>query len=457
MVVKTCLTKTTLTFLGSILLLSCVKDPNFNPPKVACAVDLVANTSFAAIKNLHSEGVVEIHDDLILEGYVISSDREGNFFGSLHFQDNPRNPTEGFQIDIDLRDSHLLYPVGSKFFIKLKGLYLGKRKGVYKLGGVFTSFGNLSIGRLPANVVSQHIINSCDSDVSLVPVQINLGMLDDTMVNTLVELNDVEILEDEINFPFAEFQEETERNLVDCDDHEIRLLNSGYADFQAEILPSGRGSLIGILLKDNNGFQIVIRSLGDINFEQIRCEDLIDEFTSTSIFISELADPDNNLSARFVELYNAGSESLSLKGWTLNRFTNGNTEIGSSIDFSGFVIDAETTLVISPNATEFEAVYGFLPNLGVGTNSPADSNGDDNLQLIDPFGMVVDAFGIVGEDGTGTNHEFEDGRAIRNPDVFQANSTYTFTEWIIYNDTGASGTINQPQKAPENFTPGVRN
>lgn len=441
----------------ALLLAGCVKDRNFNAPEEACTIDLVANTSFVEVKNLHSEEVVQIHDDLILEGYVISSDREGNFFGTLHFQDNPNKPTEGFQMDIDLRDSHLLYPVGSKIFIKLKGLYLGKRKGVYKLGGVFTSFGNLSIGRLPANVVSQHIIASCDSDASLVPVQISLDILDDTMVNTLVQLNDVELIKEELNLPFAEIQKETERNLVDCNDHEITLLNSGYADFQAEILPSGRGSLIGVLLKDNKEFQIVIRSLEDVNFEHERCEDLIDEFTSTSIFISELADPDNNSGARFVELYNAGSEPLSLKGWTLTRYTNGNIEASSTLDLSNLHIGPENTVVISPNALEFEVVYDFAPDLGAGTNSPADSNGDDNLQLIDPFGKVIDAFGIVGEDGSGTNHEFEDGRAVRNPNVLQANSTYTFGEWIIYNDTGGSGTINQPQKAPGNFTPGVRN
>ena len=69
--------------------------------------------------------------------------------------------------------------------------------------------------------------------------------------------------------------------------------------------------------------------------------------------------------------------------------------------------------MISPNATEFETVYGFAPDLGVSTNSPADSNGDDSLELVDPFGTVIDVFGIVGEDGTGTNHEFEDGKAVR--------------------------------------------
>ena len=65
-------------------------------------------------------------------------------------------------------------------------------------------------------------------------------------------------------------------------------------------------------------------------------------------------------------------------------------------------------------------------------------------------------FGIVGEDGSNTNHEFEDGRAARNVSVTQGNPTYTFHEWQLWNDTGDSGTTNLPQDAPGVFTPGVR-
>ena len=451
------ISRTTTGILVLVALMGCVKDQNFDAPKKSCEVDLEANTTYAEVKDLYVDGTVQIQDDLIIKGYVISSDKAGNFFSTLHFQDKPENPTEGFQLEIDVRDSHLFYPIGSTIYIKLKGLYLGKQKDVYKLGGVFTSFGNLSIGRLPANVVSQHLYVSCDESVSITPLAVRLDALEEHMVNTLVELRNVEIIEGELGLPYAEVREETERTLSDCDDNEIVLLNSGYSDFQSELLPEGNGSVVGVLIKDNSDYSLVIRDLNDIDFQEERCAEVIDEFTSNSVFISELADPDNNSGARFVELYNAGTEGLSLKGWTLNRYTNDNTEISSSLDLSDFEIGPESTLLISPNATEFEAVYGFAPDMVVGTNSPADSNGDDNLQLVDPFGTIIDTFGIIGEDGTGTNHEFEDGRALRKPGIIQANAQYDFEEWILYNDTGAAGTIDQPQNAPVDFTPGNRN
>lgn len=439
------------------VLSSCVKSKNFEVPDSDCASGLVANTTYSELKDRYLDGILFIQDDLVIEGYVISSDEAGNFFGILHFQDQPTNPTQGMQIAIDLRDSHVFYPVGAKIFIKLKGLYLGKSKGLFKLGGVFTAFGNGSVGPLPAAVVDQHIVVSCDAKTKIEPSQVFIHDLSEDRVNSLVSLQDVEILKVELGQSFALPGEETKRTLTDCNDQTMVLLNSGYADFQSEPMPEGQGTITGVLHWEKNVYALVIRSLEDIDFSKERCTDLVDEFSSSQIFISELADPDNNAKARFVELYNAAKDPLSLNGWRLRRYTNANIQPSSTIDLSDFTINAESTFIISPNAIEFESVFGFVPDMAVGINSPADSNGDDILELVDPFGSIIDVFGIIGEDGTGTNHEFEDGRALRKPEIIRANPTYTFGEWMIYNDTGGSETIQLPQNAPADFSPGLRN
>ena len=459
-----------------IAFLGCVRDTDFSAPHDLYTQELVANTSFIDVKNMCLADVVQIQKNLVIEGYIVSSDSISNFFGSLHFQDKPKNATQGFQIDIDIRDSHLFYPIGSKIALKLKGLYLGKSKGVYKLGGVFTSFGNKSVGRLPVLKAEEHLFAISNEVFKITPKKVNIGDLDDSMINTLVQLSGMETVEDELGKSFAEEKISTTRTLKDCTGNKIALLNSGYADFQAEPMPEGNGMITAVLLKDKKGYLLVVRNLNDIRFSNERCTKIIDEFTpaltlesetpedideftSTHIFISELADPNNNkkaANARFVELYNSSSESLSLKGWTLRRYTNEKTKIGSTIDLSGFSIDGESTFVISPKPLEFKAIYSFEPNLGASRNSPADSNGDDNLELVDPFGIVIDRFGIIGEDGSNTNHGFENGRAFRKLAITQANANYTFEEWIIYNDTGGSQTINSPKNAPEDFTPGIR-
>ncbi len=451
------LLKRTFFIIVMVLLSNCVKSKNFDVPDSDCPSDLVANITYGELKDMYLDGTLLIQDELVIEGYVVSSDAAGNFFGFLHIQDRPTNPTEGMQIAIDLRDSHVFYPVGAKIYVNLKGLYLGKNKGLFKLGGVFTAFGNASVGPLPAAMVDHHIVVSCDAKMAIEPSKILIGDLSEDYVNTLVSLQDVEILEEELGQSFALPTEETKRTLTDCNDKTLMLLNSGYADFQSDLLPDGQGTISGVLLWEKDVYQLVIRSLEDIDFSRARCADFVDEFSSNQIFISELADPDNNAKARFVELYNANKDPLSLKGWRLRRYTNANLEPSSTIDLSDFTINAESTFTISPNATEFESVYGFVPDMAVGINSPADSNGDDTLELVDPFGMVIDVFGIVGEDGTGTNHEFEDGRAVRKPEINLANPSYAFSEWSVFNDTGGSETIQLPQIAPEDFSPGVRN
>ncbi|MGW9684322.1 DUF5689 domain-containing protein [Flagellimonas sp. 2504JD1-5] len=436
---------------------SCVENAEFDVPKQDCDSNLLANTSFTELESLFTGETIQIQEDLVIEGFVISSDKAGNFYNVLFIQDLPNNPTAGIQLEIELRESHLFYPVGNKIFIKLKGLFLGKSRETLKLGGTFSSFGNVSVGRLPTHKVKQHIFKACDAFNQLSTTTISIPSLDSVALNTLVKIDSLEIVEEHLGNPFAIEGEDTEYRLKDCAENEVLLLNSGFSDFQTEILPKGNGSVTGILKKDGKQYQLVIRDLEDMDLVNQRCPEIITEFTSTNILISELADPDNNSGARFVELFNSASEPLDLNKWTLRRYTNDKTEVSSTIDLSGFIVEAQSTLVISPNAAEFELVYGFPPDMGVSTNSPADSNGDDNLELVDPFGTVIDVFGIVGEDGSGTNHEFEDGRAIRRFEIIKGNPVYTFSEWTILNDTGDSGTTKLPQNAPEDFTPGQRN
>lgn len=439
-----------------LVILSCVKNRDFDSPEIVCSDAEFTMISMAELKNFYDGETVQIQEDLVVEGFVTSSDKKGNFFNVIHFQDEASNATEGLQIELELRDSHLFFDVGQQIRIKLKGLYLGRSNDVFKIGGVFTSFGNRSVGRLPYGVVFDHVLSSCSVNEGIQPTTITIAELNDSMLGILITIENVEIKEDELGQTFAVAEEETKRTLVDCNDNEVILLNSGYSAFQAQILPGKMGTATGILVKDKGEYQIVVRTVEDLYFEKERCENVIDEFTSNAILISEIADPNNNAGARFIELYNSSNEPLSLKGWSLVRYTNDNIEVSSTIDLSEYIMEANALLVISPNGDEFESVYGFAPDISVGTNSPADSNGDDNIALVDPFGKIIDMFGVIGEDGTGTNHEFEDGKAVRKLEITFANSSFNTSEWIIYNDTGEMGTINFPQNAPNDYSPGLR-
>jgi hypothetical protein len=441
----------------SFLLMGCLRQDDWESPTFYCNPANSANATLEAIFELYDGSTTEIFEDLVVEAYIISSDEAGNFFNTLHLQDKPSGPSAGIEIELELRDSYLHFSPGEKVFIHAKGLYLGRAQGRFRLGSAYSSFGNLIPGRIPKHAIPDFLLKTCTEPEQLIPNTTTIDLLPFQKPNTLIRLEDVEFREDELGLPFASGQEETLRTLIDCEDREVLLLNSGYSDFYDQPLPDGRGTLDAVYYPDRDKGQLIIRSLSDLNLNGERCEDLITEFSSEHLFISEIADPENSSGARFIELFYSGDEPLSLKGWHLDRYTNDNPEPGSSIDLSAFTINQGELIVLASNAVIFEQTYGFPPDLEAGTNSPADSNGDDNLVLVDPFGKVVDIFGVVGEDGSGTDHEFEDGRALRKTAVNKGNSVYTFSEWTIYNDTGAAGTFNEPQNAPQDFTPGTRN
>ncbi len=440
-----------------LIIHSCSLQTDFPVPARLCNDSLVANIGFEDLKKLlGDERVVEINKDLRIEGFVISSDKAGNFFRSLHLQEKSSDRTIGLQLEIDLTELHLLFPLGSKVLVNLEGLFLGVSNGVYKIGSAINNFGALGISRLPGLAVQDHLYLLCDDNQEVKPIKITLDSLNETLTNTLVEVENLEFASEELGEPFAMLKEETLRTLQDCANRNIALKNSGYSDFQSDLLPEGNGTIKGLLHRDGKDFVLMIRYTTDLEFIEERCRDSEALISSAEVFISEIADPENEVDARFVELYNSSPEDIPLNGWELRRYTNDNIEIGSSIQLSGRVIKSNKTLVIAADLSGFELIYGFEPDLVAGSNSAANSNGDDNLELVDPFNEVIDRFGVPGEDGTGTNHEFEDGGAFRRQDIMTGRPEYLFEEWIIFNDSGDSGTIRQTLIAPEDFTPGRR-
>ena len=168
-----------------------------------------------------------------------------------------------------------------------------------------------------------------------------------------------------------------------------------------------------------------------------------------NLLITELTDPQNSSDAgRYVELYNPSPNDVDLStGYALQRWTNGNTDPQSDVALTG-TIPAGGYYVVCNDAAKFSATYGMEASQDIGTGGAADSNGDDNVALIGPDG-VVDIFGVPGEDGSGTGHEFEDGRAERACGA-NASSTWIETDWNVDNDSGGG---DGNQYAPEGFDP----
>ncbi|MFT7239089.1 MAG: hypothetical protein ACI93L_003187 [Cyclobacteriaceae bacterium] len=168
------------------------------------------------------------------------------------------------------------------------------------------------------------------------------------------------------------------------------------------------------------------------------------------VIITELADPNDNSTARFVELYNLGSSTVDLSTWKLNRYTNGNTDPQTAEALTGSIA-AGDFYIISNGAANFNAAYGFDPDQDIGTGDAADSNGDDIIFLINGSDVTVDIFGTPGTDGSNTCGEFEDGRAERLATVTSGNASFDESEWNVWSDgSSASGCTSHTSNDPQN-------
>lgn len=147
---------------------------------------------------------------------------------------------------------------------------------------------------------------------------------------------------------------------------------------------------------------------------------------ATSLLISEVVDHANTTGARFVEIYNPANMEVSLEGWKVGRYANGGTT-PTNIALTG-TIPADDVFVLAASQTGFEAEYGA----GVADqfNGTVTGNGDDGYGLIDPNGVLVDMFGELGVDGTGTAWEYEDGFATRL-EVGVPTPIFNIQEWMI--------------------------
>ena len=174
------------------------------------------------------------------------------------------------------------------------------------------------------------------------------------------------------------------------------------------------------------------------------------------LIITEIADPqDSNTAGRYVEIYNSSNKSVDLSTYYLIRWTNGNANPQNTIislsSKCGSTLAANTFCIISNdtgNTSKFITTYGFAPDDFAGEGEGVDSNGDDNIAIAtvasgvsydkeDPSTYtVIDMFGVAGEDGSGTGHEFEDGRAEREHTTTTPKSTWDVADWYIDNDSG---------------------
>jgi len=241
---------------------SCVKEKFTSPPATNVDPNLTPNTTIAAVTALYTGAPVQITQALIVEAVVVGDDRSGNLYKELAIEDS----TGAILLMINGPNLYADYPVGRRLFIQLKGLYVVSYDGSYEIVGSVNTDGSYT-GIATSNL-SQYVfpgkwgINVVPKVVSV----IDIATANNALQSQLIELNNVEFITGDRGVPYANGTLILNGTLAikDCNENQVNVYTSGYANFANSLSPKGNGTMLCIYGVYNGASQLMIRDTTDI-------------------------------------------------------------------------------------------------------------------------------------------------------------------------------------------------
>lgn len=247
---------------------------SFDNPPGAADPAIVANTSIKALKAMHTTaGAYDvITTDIIISGVVVADDKSGNLYKQLFIQD----ATGGLQIMLDANSLYGTYPVGRRIFIKCKDLCISDYNKTMMLGVKATVAGSPSLEGIPANLISKYVVAGSLNNpvVPTVVTYADLGgtgtiSMQDPLIGTLIQLNDYRFAVPSGTYSdTSAYKSTVNRDINNCGSQTLIVRTSAYANFAAQTVPAGRGSILAIYTVFGNTRQLIIRDTSDVKFYQ---------------------------------------------------------------------------------------------------------------------------------------------------------------------------------------------
>ncbi|WP_405609743.1 DUF5689 domain-containing protein [Polaribacter sp. Asnod1-A03] len=296
----------TLAFITSILCITCVDDADFAVPEGLGneeneAVNKILDSISAGtlqlktiqqIKELYIIGndPLEVTSNIVVKGYVISSDKTGNFYKEFYMQDTPENPNSGIRVSLNLTNSYNKYNLGREIYVRLKGLYVGETNsgdGIVTIGGKVSATNLSEIENITTNQIPNHIFRTTTTEV-IVPKLIDFAGINDTHIGTFISLEnvffDAQLTGKSFVDPIEDF--DTQRKIQTClglGYDELLLETSSFSSFSNETLPEKAGTINAIVSKDFTGSFMVLQlnDSKDMVMNDARCVPLpIEDYTT---------------------------------------------------------------------------------------------------------------------------------------------------------------------------------
>ncbi|NVO21097.1 MAG: hypothetical protein HXX13_15450 [Bacteroidetes bacterium] len=236
---------------------SCVKGDFDEPPIIVPKVefDTVAryDMTIADLLIKYPGTCDSIKDTIIIKGVVTANDESGNLYKAITIQDE----TAGIMIAINQTSLYVDFRVGERVYIKCRGMYLGRYHNLPQLG--FINAG--AIGQLPKAYISMHLFQDSLPGKKVEPVVVSPTALNVAMVNKLVRIENVSFAD--AGSTFSDADASGDRQLEGVGSTFI-VRTSNFANFAKMTIPSGSGTIQGILSYYNSTYQLTIRDTNDI-------------------------------------------------------------------------------------------------------------------------------------------------------------------------------------------------
>lgn len=255
------------------ILSSCVNDDDYGTPNldltncIEAANIVVTKTpqEIFAVATAANGSPVKYADDDIIEAYVVSSDKGGNFFKTIHLQTADR--TFAFSALIDYANYAAFYQVGRKAYVKLKDRYIQIKDGGLLIGELD---GN-SVFRIPAPLVFPTIPRSCDAPVAddalVTELTITEAIASNSHLNKLIEFKNVQFASSAVGKPYhvpANGNSGTNHTITDMTGKTIIVRSGSFSKYAVSIVPENSGSIKGVLTRFGTTYQFTPRYASDI-------------------------------------------------------------------------------------------------------------------------------------------------------------------------------------------------
>jgi hypothetical protein len=209
---------------------------------------------------------VQVTEDWALKGIITASDKiDGNLYKEAYIED----ATGGLRMVFNSTSG---LSIGDSVIVKIKDLYVGDYGNFWQLGGepYHEDDGNIRVSGMDANNnVLKTSINNPTYPVVVTITQAKSA----AYLGRLVTISNVQFTDEMIGLTWADAKNLTtmNRDLEDCNSKTIIVRTSGYSYFAKNLLPTGNGSITGIVTIFSGTYQFIVRDYSEVKMTANRC------------------------------------------------------------------------------------------------------------------------------------------------------------------------------------------